>query len=324
MAIFNEGKVTEWIKNWIDKENKRLGYDKDEALKNSRKFYKKPEKKDESSQKKKGLLTKEDISNAISLIKQVVGGNSVVGKYLDVKSVSEIMKDYSISKYDYAFIGSLYTMDPDDAENEDVLIPSEEASWYDDKKHAGRADEIEDILDKLEDKLNKECAKKYGDSFEFGFNSSWYAEYYYIESKKPKTTSTNEAAEWHGKYFLSKEELHYPKFRSSQFKKVYAIIKNCLKSESFNKEFTAVPRMYDYFEDDDSNDVLKKWTYESKKSRVLSMCYFPDKETREDGTAKDSADFIMKAFAKAKKDDPKHTFGNLKYDEAHGQIDYKL
>ena len=96
MAIFNEGKVTDWIKNWIDKENKRLGYDKDKAL-----------KKDESSQKKKGILTEEDISNAISLIKQVIGGNSTVGKYLDVKSVSEIMKDYSISKYDYAFIGTL-------------------------------------------------------------------------------------------------------------------------------------------------------------------------------------------------------------------------
>lgn len=41
----------------------------------------------------------------------------------------------------------------------------------------------------------------------------------------------NEAAEWHGKYFLSKEELHDPKFRSSQFKKVNAIIRNCLKSE---------------------------------------------------------------------------------------------
>lgn len=134
----------------------------------------------------------------------------------------------------------------------------------------------------------------------------------------------DEATEWHGKYFLSKEELHDPKFRSSQFKKVYAIIRNCLKSESFNKEFTAVPRMYDYFEDDDSNDVLKRWTYESKKSRVLSMCYFPDKLSREDGTAKESADFIMKAFEKAKKDDPKNTFGKLKYDEDHGQIDYKL
>ena len=134
----------------------------------------------------------------------------------------------------------------------------------------------------------------------------------------------NEAAEWHGKYFLSKEELHDPKFRSSQFKKVNAIIRNCLNSESFNKEFTAVPSMYDYFEDDDSNDVLKKWTYESKKSRVLSMCYFPDKLSREDGTAKESADFIMKAFEKAKRDDPKNTFGKLKYDEDHGQINYKL
>lgn len=139
-----------------------------------------------------------------------------------------------------------------------------------------------------------------------------------------KATSTNEAAEWHGKYFLSKEELHDPKFRSSQFKKVHAIIRNCLKSETFNKEFTAVPCMYDYFEDDDSNDVLKRWTYESKKSRVLSMCYFPDKLSREDGTAKDSADFIMKAFEKAKREDPKNTFGKLKYDEDHGQIDYKL
>lgn len=145
-----------------------------------------------------------------------------------------------------------------------------------------------------------------------------------IDSIGKKATSTNEAAEWHGKYFLSKEELHDPKFRSSQFKKVHAIIRNCLKSESFNKEFTAVPCMYDYFEDDDSNDVLKRWTYESKKSRVLSMCYFPDKLSREDGTAKDSADFIMKAFEKAKKEDPKNTFGKLKYDEDHGQIDYKL
>ena len=54
------------------------------------------------------------------------------------------------------------------------------------------------------------------------------------------------------------------------------------------------------------------------------MCYFPDKLSREDGTAKDSADFIMKAFEKAKRDDPKNTFGKLKYDEDHGQIDYKL
>ena len=134
----------------------------------------------------------------------------------------------------------------------------------------------------------------------------------------------NESVEWHGKYFLTNEELHDPKFRSSQFKKVNAIIRNCLKSESFNKEFTAVPSMYDYFKDYDSNSVLKRWTYESKKYRVLSMCYFPGKLSREDGSAKESADFIVKAFEKAKKDDPKNTFGKLKYDEDHGQIDYKL
>ena len=180
MAIFNAGKVAEWLKDWT----KSHGKNKAGAYNSQNKA-----KKDESSQKKKGLLTEQDINNAIALIKQVIGENSVVGKYLDIDSAKEIMNDYSTSKYDDVLIATLYTMDPDDADNKDVLIPHEDASWYDPSKHDGIEDRVRGTIDKLFKKLNKECEKKYGDSFEFTVDSSYYAEYYYICSKKPKEAS---------------------------------------------------------------------------------------------------------------------------------------
>ena len=274
---------------------------------------------DFSSNKSKGVLTQKDIQDAGTII-QEIGADSkdIDASYMFERSPDEAYKEYSKSKSDKVWICTYFSTKVEDVDDFDLFAPgATSGSSIRDKK-------MKDGAEKFKTAVNREIAKKHSGEFNIVTSESSEAMFFYINSLKPKTTSTNEAAEWHGKYFLSKEELHDPKFRSSQFKKVHAIIRNCLKSESFNKEFTAVPSMYDYFEDDDSNDVLKKWTYESKKSRVLSMCYFPDKLSREDGSAKESADFIMKAFEKAKRDDPKNTFGKLKYDEDHGQIDYKL
>ena len=190
MAIFTESKILDRIKDWAKKENKRLGYDEDAARKRIREESKKKSVKDESSQKKKGLLTREDFSNALSLTKSIIGGNSTVGKYLNLYTVDELMKDYSKSKDDYIMIGSLYTMNPDDIDDQDVLVPHEDADWY--KGDAiKRGEEIDNLMFDLSEKLEKESIKRYGDSFVVDFDSSWYGFYYYVESKKPKGSSNN-------------------------------------------------------------------------------------------------------------------------------------
>lgn len=258
VIILNEGKVVDRIKDWIDKGNKRLGYDGGKTTKNS----KKPStKKDKSSQKEKGFLTEEDISNAISLIKKVIGGNSIVGKHLELKPMSDIMAEYSISEYDFVCIGTLYVMNPDDPDDQDVLIPHDESEWFKgDFKE--RCKEISNLVDSLCDKLQKECSNKYGDSFKFDFDTIYYAYLFYVDSVKPKNAenkSLNEAA--------SKETLGYSDMirrdkslitreTNNASKKVYETFRNSISDrykkdlEEFYNKYRSAPKVDNFFLDD--------------------------------------------------------------------------
>ena len=223
VIILNEGKVVDRIKDWIDKGNKRLGYDGGKTTKNS----KKPStKKDKSSQKERGFLTEEDISNAISLIKKVIGGNSIVGKHLELKPMSNIMAEYSISEHDFVCIGTLYVMNPDDPDDQDVLIPHDESEWFKgDFKE--RSKEISNLVDSLCDKLQKECSNKYGDSFKFGFDTRYYAYFFYVDSVKPKNAenkSLNEAASSSLFRFANSDTLIYDRNNLFQDKKLISVI----------------------------------------------------------------------------------------------------
>lgn len=190
MAIFNEGKVTEWIKKWIDKENERLCYNKSKAGKSDSNN----ESKDESYKKKKGLLTEQDINNGISIIKRVFSANSKLGKYMEYYPMKEIMDKYSKSGKDDIQVAKLHLTDPDDIDNQDVLIPSPDADWY--KGDSDKlSNQIHDLIDKLCTKIEAECTKKYGDEIEFGYSSSYYAFFFYICSKKPKESSDDKLKE---------------------------------------------------------------------------------------------------------------------------------
>ena len=184
MAIFNESFLQKTIDGFINE-----GFLDRFKKKEDKKHYSKP-KENKSEEKKKGLLTREDFSNALSLTKSIIGGNSTVGKYLNLYTVDELMKDYSKSKDDYIMIGSLYTMNPDDIDDQDVLVPHEDADWYEGDA-VKRGEEINNLMYDLSEKLEKESTKRYGDSFVVDFDSTWYGFYYYVESKKPKGSSNN-------------------------------------------------------------------------------------------------------------------------------------
>ena len=185
MAIFNESFLQKTIDGFIN-EGFLDRFKKKEDKKPDKNF-----KKDESSQKKKGLLTREDISNALSLTNHIIGENSTVGKYLDLYTVDELMKDYSKSKYDRVVLGMLYTMNTGNPNDQDVLIPCEDSDWFNgdiDK----RRKEIEDLLDNLSEKLEKEISNKYGDSFVLDYSSTYYGYFYAIDSVKPKEFSNKD------------------------------------------------------------------------------------------------------------------------------------
>lgn len=132
----------------------------------------------------------------------------------------------------------------------------------------------------------------------------------------------NEAVERHGKYFLPDKELHDPKFRKAQYDKVYAFVKNTYESEEFKKKFNISIDFFDYSENDDEAEIFDKWI--SRKSYVIDVTCFPNKEERESEEAKSAANFIIKSFSEYKKKNPKSVFGNLKRNEKYGYIMYKL
>ena len=132
----------------------------------------------------------------------------------------------------------------------------------------------------------------------------------------------NEAVEWHGKYFLTDKELHDPKLRKAQYDKVYAFVKDIYESEEFKKKFNISIDFFDYSENDDEAEIFDKWI--SRKSYVIDITCFPNKEERESEEAKSAANFIIKSFSEYKKKNPKSVFGNLKRNEKYGYIMYKL
>lgn len=134
---------------------------------------------------------------------------------------------------------------------------------------------------------------------------------------------------WHGKKFLSKEELSDPKFRKEQLDKLYEIIKNGLDSEAFAKEFTDFtgndkPAILKYNEDADGDDAQVLEDFLNRRCKALCIFGF-SKEKKESGAAEDCANFFIKAFEKAKKDN-KDIFGRLKYSETlySASLDYVL
>lgn len=129
---------------------------------------------------------------------------------------------------------------------------------------------------------------------------------------------------WHGKKFLSKEELSDYDFRKEQLAKVYKIIKLGFMSEAFAREFTAKPTFNKYFGDEVDDDMAYVvGDFLRRKCKVLCIMTFSN-EDKESGAAKDSANFFIKAFEKAKKDN-KDLFGKLRYSDKYSAcLDYVL
>lgn len=173
MAIFNES----FLDRFFKKKKKKSS---DKSTSSSYDI-----NKDRSSEKEKGLLTKEDIQDGIAILNKVVKSDPRVGKYLYIYPIEDIMKIYSKTAWDDAFVGMVEIMDPDDKNNQDVLVPHEDSPWFhgDFKKIS---DQVDDMLYKLDKKLEKEC-EKYKDRFEFDTDRDpYYNHSYYICSNKPK------------------------------------------------------------------------------------------------------------------------------------------
>ena len=136
-----------------------------------------------------------------------------------------------------------------------------------------------------------------------------------------ETFTTNEAAEWHGKYLLTEKELHDPKFRKAQFDQVVKIVKDALNSPEYKKNFEQVDISFpNYYTDDDESEMFDKWA--SGKHRVIDIICF--KKDQADA-AKDAGDYLVKVFAKAKKENNGKIFGSLKFNSKFGCfLDYKL
>lgn len=131
---------------------------------------------------------------------------------------------------------------------------------------------------------------------------------------------TNEAAEWHGKYLLTEKELHDPEFRKGQYDQAVKIVKDALNSLEYKKNFEQVDISFPDYTDDDESEGFNKWA--SGKSRVIDIIGF--KKDQADA-AKDAGDYLVKVFAKAKKENNGKIFGNLKYNSKFGCfLDYKL
>lgn len=187
--LIAEGKIGDKIKSRWDKycRDNNLGkYEKPNTN-----VKKETPAKDKSSEKKKGMLTKQDFENGLSLFKQVFGSDSMVGKYIECESINEIFNDYSKSDRDFQRVAYVNLANTEDPYDDSVLIPSDDSDWYDEhntdfKKHC---DKVFNHLGKLCEKLDKECAKRYADVFEFDLVRNWYAYIFYIDSKKPKESS---------------------------------------------------------------------------------------------------------------------------------------
>ena len=188
MAIFNESFLQKTIDGFVNE-----GFLDRFKKKEDKKYYSKP-KENKSEEKKKGLLTKEDFNNGISIIKHTFGSDSMFSKYMHYYSISDIMNRYSKSSNDEALVAVLDLCDPDDPDDKDVLIPSPDSDWYDGTLEDLNKlrEKVEDHVDELTEKTDKECASKYGDIFDIEYSHEYYGIFFYISSKKSKESSNKD------------------------------------------------------------------------------------------------------------------------------------
>lgn len=139
------------------------------------------------------MLTRQDFENGLNLIKSIFCSDSLIGTHTDCYSVDDIVKRYSKSDSDEILVAHIWTTD-DTIDDEDNLIPRDESDWY--NKHnttfIKQCDKIDSYIDKLFDKINKECVKKYRNIFKFDYDKTWDAILVYICSNKPKESSSSD------------------------------------------------------------------------------------------------------------------------------------
>lgn len=185
MAIFNEG----YIKDALDKFNKRIKSDEEKSRKEYLEKHKKESNnhvEDKSVNKKHGIITKEEVDKCKSIIINCCNKYEILKNNLDMKIYNHY-EDYLKSDKDEFVIGGI-VHDSDEDEIWEDSIPGDEAR----ENNKLKVDFKEfinwylDILYGCYENIKKKVSSEFGRDIEIILSKSSYCDRFYIKSNKTK------------------------------------------------------------------------------------------------------------------------------------------